>query len=167
MKYRFVCRHSPAYPVTMLCRVMQVSRSAYYAWLKRPAKLITAKELHLYRCAKALFTASRNSLGSRELSKNLRKEGFIIGRYRTQTLIYHPDKVEHWTKEKMLQAKKKLLFRLRLKKRKDAGKKIKFKHISLDVSDIIPKDHLKQKKYKQLRAISRVSLLLIKKRNIS
>ena len=87
MKYRFVCRHSPAYPVTMLCRVMQVSRSAYYAWLKRPAKLITAKELHLYRCAKALFTASRNSLGSRELSKNLRKEGFIIGRYRTQTLM--------------------------------------------------------------------------------
>ena len=73
---------------------------------------------------------------------------------------------EVWRK-KMLQAKKKLLFRLRLKKRKDAGKKIKFKHRNLDVSDIIPKDHLKHKKYKQLRAISRVSLLLIKKRNIS
>jgi hypothetical protein len=28
---------------------MQVSPSAYYAWLKRPAKLITGEELHLHR----------------------------------------------------------------------------------------------------------------------
>jgi hypothetical protein len=34
---------------------MQVSPSAYYAWLKRPAKLITGEELHLHRRAKALF----------------------------------------------------------------------------------------------------------------
>ena len=51
----------------MLCRMMQVSGSAYYAWLKQSAKLITADELWLYRRTKALFKASRNSLGSREL----------------------------------------------------------------------------------------------------
>ncbi|MCW2254924.1 Fe-S cluster biosynthesis and repair protein YggX [Providencia alcalifaciens] len=28
---------------------MKISRSAYYAWLKRPAKLITAEQLSLYR----------------------------------------------------------------------------------------------------------------------
>jgi len=82
-----VCRHSQAYPVTMLCSAMQVSSSAYYDWLKRPAKVITADELQLYRRAKALFAASRNSLGSRELSKKLREEGFAIGRYRTRTLM--------------------------------------------------------------------------------
>ena len=60
----------------MLCSAMQVSSSAYYDWLKRPAKVITADELQLYRRAKALFAASRNSLGSRELSKKLREEGF-------------------------------------------------------------------------------------------
>ena len=72
---------------------------------------------------------------------------------------------EVWRK-KMLAAKKKLLFKLRLKKRMEAGKKIKFKHRHLNVAEIIPKDYLKQKKYKQLKAISRLSLLLIKKRNI-
>ncbi len=42
---------------------MKISRSAYYAWLKRPAKLITAEQLSLYRRAKAVFEQSRNSLG--------------------------------------------------------------------------------------------------------
>ena len=55
---------------------MNVGRSTYYAWRKRPAKVITSAELHLYRRLKALFKKSRNSLGSRELSRKLREEGF-------------------------------------------------------------------------------------------
>jgi len=66
---------------------MNMSRSAYYAWRKRPAKVITPADLYLYRRLKALFAASRNSLGSRELSRKLREEGFHIGRYRTRTLM--------------------------------------------------------------------------------
>ncbi len=66
---------------------MRVSTSAYYNWLKRPAKVISAETLHLYRRAKALFKASRGSLGSRELTKKLREEGFVIGRYRTRTVM--------------------------------------------------------------------------------
>jgi len=66
---------------------MGVGKSAYYDWLKRPPRLISADALHLYRCAKALFKASRESLGSRELAKKLREEGFEIGRYRTRTLM--------------------------------------------------------------------------------
>lgn len=66
---------------------MKVSSSSYYAWRSRPAKLITAEDLHLYRRAKALFKRSRKSLGYRELCKNLRKEGFKITRYRTRKLM--------------------------------------------------------------------------------
>lgn len=66
---------------------MRVSSSAYYSWDKRPAKVISADSLHLYRRAKALFKSSRDSLGSRELAKKLREEGFKIGRYRTRTLM--------------------------------------------------------------------------------
>ena len=71
----------------MACKVMQVSSSAYYVWLKKPGELITADTLELFRRAKALFKASRNSLGSRELAKALRKEGFSITRYRTIKLM--------------------------------------------------------------------------------
>ena len=66
---------------------MKVSRSAYYAWLKRPAKIITAEQLNLYRKAKQLFEKSRSSLGYRELRKKLRREGFNVSDYGVQKLM--------------------------------------------------------------------------------
>ena len=73
--------------MSVACKVMEVSSSAYYAWLKKPGELISAQTLRLYRRAKVLFKASRNSLGSRELAKALRKEGFEITRYRAIKLM--------------------------------------------------------------------------------
>jgi putative transposase len=73
--------------VRVLCRVMQVGKSAFYAWKERPPTLITAADLHLYRRARELFHASRGSLGSRELTKQLRKEGITISRERTRRLM--------------------------------------------------------------------------------
>ncbi len=51
--------------MTVLCRVMQASTSAYYDWKKRPGQLITAETLRLYRRVKALFVRSREGLGHR------------------------------------------------------------------------------------------------------
>lgn len=70
-----------------LCRVMQVGKSAFYDWKMRPLKLVTAAELHLHRLAKELFVAGRGSLGSRELAKKLREEGFTISRERARQLM--------------------------------------------------------------------------------
>jgi len=65
---------------------MNVSRSAYYAWLKRPAKIVAEQELMLYRRCKSLFNASRQSAGARTLMKLLRKEGFNVGIYRVKSV---------------------------------------------------------------------------------
>ena len=66
---------------------MQVSRSAYYDWLKRPGQLVTADTLKLYRRVKELFQQSRESLGNREMMKKLRAEGFMVGRYRVRAVM--------------------------------------------------------------------------------
>ncbi len=66
---------------------MQVSKSAYYDWSNRPAEVISADTLHLYRRMKQLFKKSRASLGNREMMKKLREEGFEIGRYRVRQLM--------------------------------------------------------------------------------
>ena len=67
---------------------MSVSKSAFYAWLKRSNEpSITEETLRLHRKMKQLFEKSRNSLGSREMMKNLREEGFTIGRYRVRKLM--------------------------------------------------------------------------------
>jgi len=66
---------------------MSVSRLAFYQWLKHPCKVLDASELALYRRMKTLFFDSRESLGSREMMKKLRKEGFVIGRYKIRRLM--------------------------------------------------------------------------------
>jgi putative transposase len=73
--------------VSVTCKVMEVSSSVYYVWLKRPGELIGPQTLRLYRRTKILFKARRNSLGSRELAKALRKEGFAITRFRAIKLM--------------------------------------------------------------------------------
>ncbi len=74
---------------------MKVTKSAYYAWLKRAAQIITEQTLMLYRTAKRLFEESRQSLGSRELMKALRKEGFMVSRYKTRKLMKRLNLVVH------------------------------------------------------------------------
>lgn len=66
---------------------MRVSRSSFYSWKRRPALLITENELMLYRRCKKLFLESRQSLGSRQLMKRLRKEGFNVGRFKVTSLM--------------------------------------------------------------------------------
>ena len=71
----------------LLCKTLHVSPSAYYDWLKRPGLLITANTLDLYRRCKALFERSRGSLGSRQLLKLLRNEGFTLGRHKVRRMM--------------------------------------------------------------------------------
>ena len=66
---------------------MRVSKSAYYDWRNRGAKIIDHDTWSLCHRMKALFTESRQSLGSRQLMQQLRKEGFEIGRYRVRSLM--------------------------------------------------------------------------------
>lgn len=66
---------------------MNVSRSAYYAWLNKPAEVISAEQLRLHRRAKAIFKQSRSSLEYRELRKRLCNEGFTLSAYDTEKLM--------------------------------------------------------------------------------
>ena len=66
---------------------MGVQPSCYYSWLNKPAPNIDHALVHLESRMKALFTQSRNSLGSREMMKKLCSEGFKISRYKVRKLM--------------------------------------------------------------------------------
>ena len=71
-----------AYPITILCAVMEVSRSGFYDYLHR---LTTdngddAHQSALKARVKVIFEQSRGSYGSRRVLKKLQSEGYQLGR---------------------------------------------------------------------------------------
>ena len=85
MSYQLVSQlQEKATPVQHSCRVLEVSRSAYYEARRRAAKPVLCKSsVHL----KAAFTASHQSYGSRRLVTELTTQGIQIGRYKTRRLM--------------------------------------------------------------------------------
>jgi len=78
-----------AYPVTVLCRVMQVSRSGFYDYLRRfdHNDIDNDREGPLKARIKAIFQESKGSYGSRRILKKLQSEGHQIGRYKVRGLM--------------------------------------------------------------------------------
>jgi putative transposase len=64
MRFRFVARERASFPVRMLCRVVAVSASGFYAWPRRgPARREDA-DRGLRARVGAIFAASRGTYGS-------------------------------------------------------------------------------------------------------
>lgn len=63
----------------VLCKVMQVSRSGYYHFINPVKK---SEILNLIVKVKALAKLSLYSYGGRQISKNLKAQGYPVGRYR-------------------------------------------------------------------------------------
>ena len=78
-----------AYPVTVLCKVMRVSRSGFYDYLKRfqQGPVLDPDEERLKSQMRQIFKISRASYGSRRMMKQLIKDGFTIGRFKTRRLM--------------------------------------------------------------------------------
>jgi len=70
----------------MICKVLQVSRSYYYARVAQRASG-KGRPWILETRLKQLFNAHRGNYGSRRLMRALQKEGGSIGRYRTCRLM--------------------------------------------------------------------------------
>jgi transposase InsO family protein len=78
-----------AYPVTVLCAVMRVSRSGFYDYLNRDTSVNNkgSVEAALINRIKEIFAEYRASCGSRRMVKHLRNEGYQIGRYKVRRIM--------------------------------------------------------------------------------
>lgn len=78
-----------AYPVTVLCMVMKVSRSGFYDYCRRfnngtdqdPEQAALTARIH------AIFKEHRSKYGSRRILKQLKEEGYDIGRYKVRRIM--------------------------------------------------------------------------------
>ena len=80
MRYEFVKKQGQQYPVGVLCDVVGVSRSAYYAYVAGQTYQPTAEKEQRQRQVQAVFAEHKRRYGSRRLVHALRAKGQKIGR---------------------------------------------------------------------------------------
>ena len=73
--------------MTVLCRVMKVSRSGFYRYQKQLEQPKSDTDGELKDMMSELFEASRRTYGSRRMSRALKELGYDVGRYRARSLM--------------------------------------------------------------------------------
>jgi putative transposase len=78
--------HLHEFRVTRMCRVLQVSRSGFYAWLEREPSARTQANQQLTERMRVLHLQTREAYGARKMWKLLNQEGVPCGRHRVARL---------------------------------------------------------------------------------
>jgi putative transposase len=73
----------------MMCKMLDVSTSGYYAWRGRPESVRTAANRQLIEEIRRVYSDSRGRYGSPRVHAALRAKGRQIGRNRVARLMHH------------------------------------------------------------------------------
>lgn len=87
MRFSFIDSVRKAYPLYMLCRVMQVSRSEYYNWRQHSNSTRAREQERLIPMVKEIHELSRATYGSRRIANELESNGIPCGKQKAGTLM--------------------------------------------------------------------------------
>ena len=87
MKFGFIHAERAQYPVDLLCTVLEVSRSGYYAWRGRPRSARATADVRLTHQVLAAHRRGQGSYGSPRIHQELRAQGVRVGRKRVERLM--------------------------------------------------------------------------------
>lgn len=86
-KYEFIKAHCDRYSVNTLCRVLEISRSGYYDWIKNPVSKKAQEDARLLRLIRASFIASKGIYGAPRVFLDLREAGETCSKHRVARLM--------------------------------------------------------------------------------
>lgn len=87
MRFAFIEAEKALYPVLVLCRVMQVGRSGFYAWLRRAPSARAKADTVLQDQIDRAFRGSRGTYGSPRIRAQLNAEGVPVSKRRVARLM--------------------------------------------------------------------------------
>ena len=87
MRYPFIQVEKAHYPLKMLCRVLQVSRSGFYAWARRGSSHRELEDRKLKAEVVAIHKASRKTYGSPRVHAELQAREIAVSRKRIARLM--------------------------------------------------------------------------------
>ena len=87
MRFIFIKAEKVCFPITLLCKVLQVSRSGYYAWMHRRESRRAREDRRLLVHIKAIHKQSRGIYGSLRVHAELKAQGERCGKHRVARLM--------------------------------------------------------------------------------
>ena len=87
MKYACIDRRRDRYPIRMMCRLLNVSASGFYAWRTRPESPRAQQNRELMPKIRQVFKESKGVYGSPRIHAELAAEGVQVGRNRIARLM--------------------------------------------------------------------------------
>jgi transposase InsO family protein len=87
VKYQFIAAHREEFEITVMCRVLAVSRSGYYAWRNRPTSARKMADQELSQHIKQIHHQSRQTYGSPRIQAELAENGVNCGCKRVARLM--------------------------------------------------------------------------------
>ena len=87
MRYAFIRAEKGPYPLTILCRVLRVSRSGFYAWNLRKESTRAHNNRALVQHIRTVHVKSRTTYGSPRIHAELQAQGIRCSRKRVARLM--------------------------------------------------------------------------------
>ena len=87
MRFEFIDDHQGDFPVTRMCKALNVSPSGYYAWRKRPVSVREMANQELMVKIEAVFEASDRTYGSPRVYRALIAQGVACSENRVARLM--------------------------------------------------------------------------------
>ena len=87
MRFRFIHAEKANYPVRLMCRVLNVSTSGYYAYLEREPSSRQREDERLKVHIGAIHVRSRGTYGRQRMGRQLLREAVEVGKQRVARLM--------------------------------------------------------------------------------
>jgi putative transposase len=87
VKFGFVVKHRGTWPVAMICDMLGVSRSGFYAWCTRAESTRARIDTAMLVVIRASFALSDRTYGARRLLREVRAAGFTCGLHHVERLM--------------------------------------------------------------------------------
>lgn len=85
--YEFIKAHKGEYDVSTMCRVLDVARAGYYAWLREPLSNRAKEDARLLRLIRTSYKASHGVYGARRIFLDLRETGETCSKHRVERIM--------------------------------------------------------------------------------
>jgi putative transposase len=87
VKYACIEKHRNEYDVVLMCRVLGLARSGYYAWRKRGLGVRERANVALVKVIREVHESSRRTYGSPRMHRELKARGVACGKHRVARLM--------------------------------------------------------------------------------